>query len=177
MAVDAVTALGEDEIDSLLEAAIILLPALVANPTPVLVKGRRPIDFGLNFIDGRRILGDGKTWEGLITGTLAGGVLGAAAWYLLGVNLPLTLAFIIALGALLGDAAASFLKRRLGLRRGAPAPLLDQLDFYVGALAASHLSGYPWSTHTALAAAGLILLLHFTANVAAYLLGLKKEPW
>jgi len=177
MVVDAVAELADGEVDSLLEAAIILLPALIANPTPVLIKGRRPIDFGLNFIDGRRILGDGKTWEGLIVGTLAGGVLGATAWHLLDINLPLTLAFLIALGALLGDAAVSFFKRRLGLRRGAPAPLLDQLDFYAGALAASYLSGYTWSIYTILVTAVLIILLHFSANVAAYILGLKKEPW
>jgi CDP-2,3-bis-(O-geranylgeranyl)-sn-glycerol synthase len=37
--------------------------------------------------------------------------------------------FLVALGAPLGDLIGSFLKRRLNLERGAPAPIIDQLDF------------------------------------------------
>ncbi len=100
-----------------------------------------------------------------------------AAWRLLGEPLGLLHALALSLGALLGDIAGSFIKRRLSLPRGAPAPVLDQLDFYAGAVAASYLLGCKWNPETLAAAAIVVAVLHVTANAAAYLAGLKKEPW
>lgn len=164
-------------VDSLASAVILLLPALAANPTPVVVKGRRPIDGGRLWIDGKRILGDGKTWEGLLAGVAVGTIAGYAAWLALGVDYTIIHALSVALGALLGDIAGSFVKRRLSLPRGAPAPLLDQLDFYVGAVAASYLLGCKWEPKTIIVTAALVAALHVASNVAAYLAGLKREPW
>lgn len=172
-------ALGPEEciINGVTDAMLILLPALVANPTPVLVKGKRPIDSGMMWIDGRRLLGDGKTWEGFIAGIISGAVIGFLLWRLLSIDLTILHALLIALGALLGDIAGSFIKRRLSLPRGAPAPLLDQLDFYVGAVAASILAGCSWTLNAFLVTAIIVIIIHVTANIAAYLVGLKKEPW
>ena len=39
------------------------------------------IDGGGELSDGNRILGDGKTWNGLIGGTLGGGIIGAVLYY------------------------------------------------------------------------------------------------
>src|SRR2546425_163624 len=52
------------------------LPAYVANPMAVVFGGGAPIDLGRTFRDGERLFGDGKTWRGLVGGTLAGALLG-----------------------------------------------------------------------------------------------------
>ena len=40
----------------------------------------------------------------------------------------------LACGSLFGDMFKSFFKRRMGMKRGASFPLVDQLDFVVGSL-------------------------------------------
>jgi CDP-2,3-bis-(O-geranylgeranyl)-sn-glycerol synthase len=141
---------------------------------------------------GRRLLGDGKTWRGTAFGTLAGvllaQVLNLAAPVVVrqtGVSLPtfpLAAAVGLALGAMLGDVAASFLKRRTGRERGAAFPGVDQLDFVVGALACAALFDFAWfaSTFTLPVLAVVVVLtpiLHLATNGIAYALGLKDEPY
>ena len=55
---------------------LIMAPAYLANTIAVLTGGRYPIDQGKMYSDGNRILGDGKTWSGLIGGTIGGIVVG-----------------------------------------------------------------------------------------------------
>ena len=43
--------------------------------------------------------------------------------------------FLSALGAMTGDAIGAFIKRRLNMKPGQAAPILDQWDFVFGALA------------------------------------------
>jgi CDP-2,3-bis-(O-geranylgeranyl)-sn-glycerol synthase len=86
------------------ETLLILLPALAANGAPVLLKySGTAIDGGRYFIDGRRILGDGKTWEGFATGILYGSIL---ALLLSALTCNLLLAYggiLVSLGAMLGS--------------------------------------------------------------------------
>jgi CDP-diglyceride synthetase len=56
----------------IIQALWLVLPAYIANASALLVGGGKPIDFGKNWKDGKRILGDGKTWSGLITGAFVG---------------------------------------------------------------------------------------------------------
>jgi CDP-2,3-bis-(O-geranylgeranyl)-sn-glycerol synthase len=152
-----------------LSSFILILPAYIANSIPVLFKGRRPIDFGKNFSDGRRILGDGKTFEGFISGLFFGTLAGAAVGY------PFH-SFLLALGALVGDIAGAFVKRRIGIPRGSPAPVLDQLDFIMGAL----LFVSPLYLVTIEQFIFIILVtppIHLFTNYMAYLLKLKPHPW
>jgi len=133
------------------QALWLILPAYAANGCAVLVGGGLPIDFGKKWKDGRRILGDGKTWRGLFFGSLLGTIVGfsqaVAAKYLTenGLNIigldyfegfPLMIPIVISIGmgALLGDIVESFFKRRIGKKRGEDWVLFDQLDFIVGAL-------------------------------------------
>ncbi len=51
-------------------------PAFFANGGMTFTGGGKPIDKGKNFIDGKRIFGDGKTWSGLIGGILSGIFIG-----------------------------------------------------------------------------------------------------
>jgi len=168
-----------------------MLPAYVPNNVAVVVGGGPPIDGGRTW-GGRRLLGDGKTWRGTAGGWLAGVLLALAlnrlepaASAALGVALPtFPLAAVLALpvGAMLGDIAASFLKRRTGRERGAPFPGVDQLDFVVGALLVTFLAAPGWfltvfSLPVVAAVVVLTPVLHVGTNGIAYLLGLKDEPW
>ena len=71
--------------------------------------------------DGTRLLGDHKTWRGLIAAVVACGI----AAQLLRVGFGLGAAFGAL--ALLSDAASSFVKRRLRTRPGTEVFGLDQL--------------------------------------------------
>lgn len=178
--------------DAVAVAVWAMLPAYVPNNAAVLAGGGRPIDGGRTWSDGKRILGDGKTWRGTEVGTLCGVALALvldaavdAVSAALGVPLPvfpLRAAVGLAFGAMLGDVLASFLKRRTGRERGAAFPLVDQLDFVVVALALAALLDYPWfrATFTLPVLAVVVVLtplLHVVTNAGAYLLGLKDEPY
>lgn len=157
----------------------IALPCYVANATPVvavkLFRRTHPLDFGMHFFDGRRLLGDSKTIEGFVSG-FAAGLLTGHLLSLLGM-LSIGEAAVLSLGTMLGDAVGSFIKRRLGLPSGARAPLLDQLSFLVVALALYSLTyGF-----VEVPVVTILLLitppLHLATNVIAYKLGLKSKPW
>ncbi|MFT4882152.1 MAG: CDP-2,3-bis-(O-geranylgeranyl)-sn-glycerol synthase [Salinirussus sp.] len=168
-----------------------MLPAYVPNNAAVLAGGGRPIDGGRT-LGGRRLLGDGKTWRGLLGGWVAGVTVALVLTTvapdgsdLLGVDLPefpLAVALAFPLGAMLGDIAASFLKRRTGRERGAPFPVVDQLDFVVVSLLVALVAAPSWFLETftpgVLAVVLLVTpVLHVLTNVLAYALGLKDEPY
>lgn len=71
--------------------------------------------------DGARLLGDHKTWRGVLAGEIGCAVAGR----LLGYSWALGVAF--AALSLAADAASSCVKRRLRLSPGAEVPALDQL--------------------------------------------------
>ncbi|MFC3958036.1 CDP-2,3-bis-(O-geranylgeranyl)-sn-glycerol synthase [Halovivax cerinus] len=169
----------------------LMLPAYVPNNAAVLAGGGRPIDGGRT-LGGSRLLGDGKTWRGTAVGTAAGAVLALAlnavagdVGSAVGIDLPtFPFAVVVALplGAMCGDIAASFLKRRTGRRRGAPFPVVDQLDFVVLALAFAVVVAPGWFREAfTLPVLAVVLLLtpvlHVGTNVLAYWFGFKDEPW
>jgi CDP-2,3-bis-(O-geranylgeranyl)-sn-glycerol synthase len=127
----------------ILQALWLILPAYIANGSAVLVGGGKPVDFGKNWRDGKRILGDGKTWRGLFAGAFVGMTCGfglaVVAKYaglsdFEGFPLMILIIFSLCFGALLGDIIESFFKRRIGRERGEDWIPFDQLDFVVGAL-------------------------------------------
>jgi CDP-2,3-bis-(O-geranylgeranyl)-sn-glycerol synthase len=138
------------------QAFWLILPAYIANASAVLVGSGTPIDFGKKWKDGKRILGDGKTWRGLIVGTLIGMIggfgLSISAKYIsmtnfsfvgvsdfYGFPLMIPIVFSICFGALLGDIIESFFKRRIGRERGENWIPFDQIDFILGVLFFSFL--------------------------------------
>ncbi len=192
-------------LEAIPQALWFFLPAFLANPSAVLWGGGTPMDFGRTLRDGERVFGDGKTWRGLIGGSLSGAILGLLLFFPFGLlapesswsfGAPVTdlgggamLAFaasgVLALGALLGDLVAAFLKRRMHKPRGAKAPGLDQYDFVVGALVLSLLvagwsvprfySGDAW--FGLLAIILITPVLHRGVNIVGFRLGKKHEPW
>jgi CDP-2,3-bis-(O-geranylgeranyl)-sn-glycerol synthase len=149
------------------------LPAYVANASATfskLVGKTHPIDFGLKY-NGKRILGDGKTWEGTLIGLVLGTAVGIPTFYLFSLG-PWWEVIVISLGALIGDMVGSFVKRQVGLVRGAEATLIDQLDFVFGVF----LIDTPPPDY------GIVILiitpiLHKLANIAGHRIGVKNVPW
>jgi CDP-2,3-bis-(O-geranylgeranyl)-sn-glycerol synthase len=145
------------------------LPGFIANTfammwgkwLPKTGYGPWPIDGGRTLKDGNRMLGDGKTWNGLIGGSLTAGLLcmlqvdivgdtfeeasvfvtpltgSEGTWFSVG-GTYLTayiLGVFLGFACLLGDMTGSFFKRRRGLKRegevSSKAPLLDTLPFAI----------------------------------------------
>ncbi len=176
-------------LELLVDALWLMLPAYVPNSSAVLFAGKTPIDFGGTFVDGKRIFGPGKTWRGLIGGTIVGIVVGLLLQFIeLSTHLglpsfdPLLVVVTLSLGAMLGDLIKSFFKRRLGLSRGRPLPLADQLDFVIGAWVLTYLFFPEWFVHNFTLPVIVVVLvlsplIHLTVNLIGYKLGKKQEPW
>ena len=172
-------------------ALYFFLPAYLANITPVLVRGHfqalaKPIDLGRSW-RGQRILGDHKTWRGLLCGTAVGTTTFAIQRALWDVGVGHGLAAIdydsyvvmpgllMGVGAGVGDAVKSFFKRRVGIVPGATWLGFDQVDFLIGA----YLFVAPVCAPPLLAAV-LCIPIVFVGSIATtitgYALGLK-ESW
>lgn len=171
------------------------LSAWIANATPVVGGGGKPIDGGRNFRDGRRILGDSKTIRGFIAGVFFGTLTGTGQFlaapylrpilaqfvaitpemdYVLSISIPV--GFLLSLGALTGDMIGSFIKRRINVKSGDPSPVLDQIGFIIMAL----IFAFPLLVPSPIFVAVLVLTtlgIHWLSNVLGFLLGLKKNPW
>ena len=125
--------------------------------------------------DGERILGDNKTFRGFLGGLAVGTLVGVLMSYISSRDL-LAIAVPASLGGLLGDLVGAFIKRRLKIPPGGSLPVVDQLDFVVGAVLCASLF-YQISTGTLLILFLLTPPIHFLTNVGAYALGLKEHYW
>lgn len=170
---------------NLVYAMYFIFPAYCANAVPVIFGGGHPIDNGRTFWDGKPIFGAHKTFRGFFAGLFIGtlvGVFQSIVGKLFSLpptfQYPLLFGFIVSLGALLGDLLDSFIKRRLNLSPGAPFPIVDQLDFVVGALLFSLFVAPPsLNSTTALIIVIVTPPIHLLTNFIAYRLGVKKTPW
>jgi CDP-2,3-bis-(O-geranylgeranyl)-sn-glycerol synthase len=173
----------------LLAAVWIMLPAYLPNPVAALFGGGTPIDQGKNYSDGKRVLGDGKTYRGLIFGVLGGIGIGLVQIELFGIfhlePMPehtVLSVILLATGALLGDLCKSFFKRRLGKDRGEKWPIADQYDLVVGSLLLVLLIDPGWllgnlTLPVFLAILILTPLLHRAVNILGYRMKVKEVPW
>ncbi len=170
------------------------MPAFAANPSAVIAKGSMKMDLGKNFTDGKRILGDGKTWRGFIGGSVFGyltGILFFAIAYaaifpvnypfqFLGVSLSIA---ALSIGAMLGDAAGSFVKRRIGMKSGQNGFLLDQYPFVLVALLLLYLFSPSffflvyWNIPALLILLVVTPPLHRAINIVGYKMRRKSVPW
>ena len=161
-------------IQLVIDALKFIFPAYCANATPVLAGGGTPMDFGKNFLDGKRIFGDNKTFRGFFFGLTIGVLVGLMETVTF--HFPILFMFLVPLGALLGDLAGAFLKRRIGIAPGGLLPIVDQVDFVVGAIVFSiPLAIVSWQ----LAVTVLLITppIHLLTNFLAYKMKLKKSPW
>jgi CDP-2,3-bis-(O-geranylgeranyl)-sn-glycerol synthase len=202
---------GYDMILIICLSLLYIAPAYATNASMV-VFGRNgtPIDGGRSFRDGKRILGDGKTWQGMIGGIITGTVVGLillvimqfVIWpyfqsaiignllYPMNLDDPMYLGaflnppclmgvlrgFLLSLGTPIGDMIGSFFKRRFNLERGAPAPVVDQLDFLLGAILFAYIV-FPLGWMYIVFALLATILIHVLANTVGYKMGYKRQPW
>lgn len=175
-----------------------ILPAYSANVAPIVAKRMKimdslaiPVDGGRMFL-GQPLLGPNKTVRGFLLGTLAG-IMTIILQALL-FSFPLfrqlsfinyqetnflLLGFLMGFGSLVGDAAGSFVKRRLGKKCGEPWLPGDQLSLIIGALFFS-LPLFVPSLRALKIAAALVLLtfcFHIAATKIAYFLRIREEQW
>lgn len=186
-------------LEVLIRVLWVLTPVFAANALATLPGGRGPaMDFGRSWYDGRRVLGDSKTWSGFIAGTVGGTLIALLeAWLILHAppNLQLVpayassvaaavpVALLLGGGALTGDAVGSFIKRRLGYGSGARVFGLDQLPFVLLPIGIGLLA-YPsvfvttfFSLEALLWVLVLTLGLHAVFNWIGFKIGTKKVPW
>lgn len=178
-------------LDVIAKTIWLLLPAYTPNNFAVVLGGLKPMDFGKNFFDGKRIFGDGKTFSGFFGGII-GGIFVANLQRIteksLGVSLLSSLDYLdfflltsaLALGAMLGDLVGSFVKRRLNFKHGESFPVVDQLSFLVFAILIASFTPVFWKIFTVfeiITAFIITPLLHLAVNVIAFKLKLKEVPW
>lgn len=154
----------------LAETIWLFLPAYFANATPVVLGGGPPLDGGADWVDRKPLLGGHKTVKGAVSGIAVGTLVGVAQGNPLG-------GLLQSIGAITGDLASSFIKRRMDLRPGASLPVMDQLGFIVLAVALQHLipSRPTWEQSVVIIA--VTLPIHYLVNIIAWILGLKRDPW
>ncbi len=178
-------------ITTILEALYYFLPAYFSNMAPVIL-GKinlfpQPVDLNKTWY-GKPIFGANKTWGGLLYGTLLGTAIFLIQQklysYTLFQNLsiidyvrqPLLLGLLLASGAILGDLAKSFVKRRLNKEPSAPWFPFDQLDFVIGAFIFSSVVYLPpWKIIVIIAVVSPFL--HYATNYLGHRWGLKKVQW
>jgi CDP-2,3-bis-(O-geranylgeranyl)-sn-glycerol synthase len=159
----------------IIEALKFIFPAYCANAVPVLTGGGTPMDLGKMFIDGKPIFGKNKTFRGFFFGLTVGTGVGLLESMIF--NYPLLFGLVLSLGALIGDLAGAFVKRRLGIAPGGLLPVMDQVDFVVGAVLFSLPLSLPFFPELALAALIITPPVHLLTNFGAYKLRLKSNPW
>ena len=155
-----------------------MAPAYVANMAPPLTRYWR----GWNRPISARWLGSHKTVIGFAAGLL-GALATSFVQHAVGYDTPIAdgnnwveLGLRFGVGAMAGDSAKSFFKRRRGVPPGQPWLPFDQIDFVLGAL----ILVAPYST---LGLGDVVLVLglsfggHIAVNHAAYCLGLRDVKW
>ncbi|MCP4648309.1 MAG: CDP-2,3-bis-(O-geranylgeranyl)-sn-glycerol synthase [bacterium] len=176
--------MGLDRQMVFLELLVFMLPCYVANAAPVLVGGGTRLDLAIKLGDKMDLFGKTKSIRGFLGGIAAGVIVAgiiALLWPMLLFGNRETLFLggtMLAVGALVGDAAGSFIKRRMGMAPGKHFNVLDQMDFIVGGL----VFAYPFASEiytvpNILFVVIVSYVLHVGANVSANKLGLKKVPW
>jgi CDP-2,3-bis-(O-geranylgeranyl)-sn-glycerol synthase len=178
----------------IIKAVWVFLPAATANSIPVVAKRYnwlacldKPLDMD-SMLGGSRILGDHKTWRGLILG-ISAGIITAALQQLLAnsyssidaislidweTNNPVTIGALLGFGALAGDAAKSFLKRRLNINPGETFLIFDQVDYILGALFFLSLK-VPLSSLPIIQIVITWTMLHVLSTLTAWKVGIKEK--
>ncbi len=165
----------------LIEIILILIPLYVANSSAMLFAGKTQMDFNLNFFDEKPLFGKGKSIKGTFFGVISGIISVLILDFYFQGNVPIIPQYVfygilLSFGAIMGDVAASFVKRRFDITTGKPILLLDQLDFVVGVILFGSLI-YSVSAEMFLLICFITLIAHKASNFLAFKLKIKKVPW
>lgn len=172
------------------------LPAGLANASPLIAnklsfldKYKTPLDFGKTW-HGKRIFGDNKTWRGLLFGIFIGVMTVWLQQFLYSgfgwiqtisqdinyntVN-PLILGSLLGAGAMLGDAAESFIKRQMDVAPGDSWFPFDQLDYIVGGLLLGSIAVVlSWQQYAVITI--IWFSLHLISVYIGFLIGVRDKP-
>jgi len=174
----------------LVSAFYFMLPAYFANMAPVIVKKiglfKFPIDFGKK-LNNKSIFGKNKTFRGLIFGVLFAVIISFIQYFLYLNNIFNDLSYVdysswlqfgllMGFGAILGDLAESFVKRRINYEPGKSFFPFDQIDFVIGALLLSSFI-VDLSLIVIMVIIVLSLILDIIVNHIAYYTGVRDEKW
>ncbi len=170
----------------ILSVLYFLVPAYIANITPVFAKKipvlNYPLDFG-HTLNGKRVFGAHKTWRGLVFGML----FATLAFYLMQragdfgfwitdlSQVPLWVGTAMGFGALAGDALESTVKRQLNVPPGKSLFFWDQADFMIGALIITTPYWVFFWLETLIAVA-IVFALTLVVQRVGYWLKLKDDP-
>ncbi len=168
-----------------LQILYLYLPAFVANAAPV-VFARVPVMRRWNQPIDAQLLGKNKTMRGFFFSPLVAGFVGilqfalnflpqVSRFSLIHPSLlgALFVGMLLGLGAMLGDVLKSYFKRRIKIAPGKAWPVIDGIDYMVGAL----LLFAPYYVPTI---DGMLFLLFvgplasLLANTVSYCVGWKK---
>lgn len=173
-------------LDAFLHDLWLFAPAFLANAMPVIAK-KLPVLRRWDTPIHARILGKNKTVRGLVSGTVAAMLLALLQFGLSGSPwLPdvsdvltspwfaLLAGFLLGAGALLGDIAESSLKRRMGIPPGEALPVVDGIDYILGAFLLL------WPLYLPPLSSAFLLLVFapigsLAANMVAYQLRWKQQ--
>jgi CDP-2,3-bis-(O-geranylgeranyl)-sn-glycerol synthase len=179
----------------MLQCMYFMLPAAFANMAPVMFKNALkglnvPIDGGKT-IGKKPVFGSHKTIRGFVVGMITAIAIALLqAWlsgypfmqgfsvmdYSQGYGFAILFGLLMGFGALFGDLAKSFIKRRIGIDAGKPFIPFDEVDFAIGALAfASIIIDISWDIVAM--SIGLAFLFHILVNHAAFYLKIRNEKW
>lgn len=170
----------------------LMLPAAVANMTPVFVKKinflNTPVDFNKKW-NGKPIFGSHKTYRGFFFGILAAILVAfiqkilyqypffqQISFFNFETTSFILIGFALGFGALFGDLVKSFFKRRMNIKPGDSFFPWDQLDLVIGAIVFISFIKIPsWQ----MILFGLIVgpTLHIFFNHAGYWLGIRENKW
>ena len=174
----------------LLSCFYFMLPAYFANMAPVIVKKinflKIPIDFNKK-INNKPILGENKTFRGLVFGVLFAIIIAYMQFIAYNNNFLydfaltdysnwLLLGFLMGFGAIFGDLVKSLIKRRLNYEPGKRFIPFDQTDFVIGAI----IFVFPLvklSIDKIMIIIILSFILHIIVNHLAFYTGVRKEKW
>jgi len=154
----------------------LLVLVAVANAIPVFAKkilGRAlswPLDGGVVFVDGQRLLGASKTIRGVflsvLTTPLAAVLIGLGGW----------VGLVVALSAMAGDVASSFVKRRMGLPPSNMAIGIDQIPEALFPLLAARLL-LPVTIVDVAVGTAIFFAGSLVASRILFTLGVRDEPY
>lgn len=129
-----------------------------------------PLDFGITFFDKRRIFGAHKSFLNFPIIFFVGSVVG---YFLSSIKLGL----VYGLGFIIGTFLLSFIKRRLNLKPGDKAFLLDQTDYLWGTIISFYLFKIEINILVFFAAFLISIPAHIIGNKILFNLNIKDVPW
>ena len=174
------------------------VPAYFANMAPIVMKKlfkglAKPIDNG-RLYKGEFLFGKTKTWRGFIFAIIFGIGIAYVQRLLYVYQVPfyysisitdysswLLIGFLLGTGAIIGDLAESYFKRRLKLKSGQKFIPFDQTDFVIGAyifiLPVFHLvTDFNYLT-LFITTILVSFFLHIVTNHLSYYLKIRKSKW